>query len=312
MKKTVLISGCCGFLGSHLCDFFLKKKFKVIGIDNLLTGVIENIQDIESNLDFKFINHDVLNYFKIKDKIDYILHFASPASPVDYIKYPIETLRIGSIGTENLLKLAKEKKATILVASTSEVYGDPLKHPQKENYYGNVNPVGPRGVYDEAKRYLEAITMAYNKKFNLDTKIVRIFNTYGSRMRIKDGRAIPNFINQALQNKNFTVYGNGLQTRSFTYIDDTIEGIYKLMLSKFSEPFNIGNPSEHTIIELINIIKSIIPCQSHIEYFELPENDPKVRRPDISKARKKLGWEAKINLKNGLIKTINYFRDNKK
>ena len=308
MNKTVLITGCCGFIGSHLCDFFLTNNFKVIGIDNLLTGVIQNIKKCLKNPSFLFINHDVCHSIKIKNDIDFILHFASPASPIDYIKYPIKTLQIGSKGTENLLNLAIKKKATILVASTSEVYGDPLEHPQNERYYGNVNPVGPRGVYDEAKRYLEAITMAYNRKFKVDTKIIRIFNTYGSNMRINDGRAIPNFINQAINNKNFTVYGDGKQTRSFTYIDDTISGIYKLLMSNYSGPVNIGNPSEYSILELIEIIRDLIPSNSNIIFKNLPENDPKVRQPNIELAKTLLNWEPKINLREGLKKTILYYK----
>lgn len=306
--NTVLVSGCCGFIGSHLCDFLIKKKWKVIGIDNLLTGNIDNIRDFKNNSNFKFINEDICNKILIKEKLNFILHFASPASPADYLKYPIKTLQIGSKGTESMLNLALEKNSKILVASTSEVYGDPLEHPQKETYFGNVNPIGPRGVYDEAKRYLEALTIAYHKKYNLNTKIVRIFNTYGPKMRKSDGRAIPNFINQALNNQNFTVYGDGSQTRSFTYIDDTLNGVYKLMLSDFTMPINIGNPTEHTINELIKMITSIIDCKSKIEYFDLPENDPKIRRPDISLAKSILKWKPEVKLKQGLVKTINYFR----
>lgn len=306
--KKILISGCCGFIGSNLCEFLIKKNYKIIGIDNLLTGSLNNISNIINSSNFKFIKHDICYEINIDDDIDYILHFASPASPADYLKFPIKTLQIGSRGTENMLNIALQKKAVILVASTSEIYGDPLEHPQRESYYGNVNPIGPRGVYDEAKRYLEALTMAYNRKFNLQTKIVRIFNTYGSKMREKDGRAIPNFINQALNNNNFTVYGDGNQTRSFTYIDDTVEGIYKLMLSNYSDPFNIGNPVENSINELIELIKNIIPCNSKIEYLDLPENDPKIRKPDIDKAVKLLHWKPKTKLSDGLLKTIEYFR----
>ncbi len=308
MNKTVLITGCCGFIGSHLCDFFLSNNFKVIGIDNLLTGVTQNIEKCLKNPNFLFINHDVCYSIKIKNDIDFILHFASPASPTDYIKYPIKTLQIGSRGTENILNLAINKKATILVASTSEIYGDPLEHPQNEKYYGNVNPVGPRGVYDEAKRYLEAITMAYHRKFKVDSKIVRIFNTYGSNMRINDGRAIPNFIKQAINNENFTVYGDGKQTRSFTYIDDTISGIYKLLMSNYSGPVNIGNPSEYSILELIGIIRGLIPTNSKIIFKELPENDPKVRQPNITLAQSLLNWRPKIELRDGLKKTILHYR----
>ncbi len=308
--KKVLVTGCCGFIGSNLCKFLLDKKYYVIGLDNLLTGSLNNIKIFEKYSNFKFINNDVCSNLKFNDKIDYVYHFASPASPIDYLKFPIKTLQIGSKGTENILNVALKNNATILVASTSEVYGDPLEHPQKETYFGNVNPIGPRGVYDEAKRYLEALTMAYHNKFKLNTKIVRIFNSYGSNMRVLDGRAIPNFINQALQNKNFTVYGDGLQTRSFTYIDDTIEGIYKLMMYKnYSYPVNIGNPKENTILDLINEIKSITSTESKIEYFDLPENDPKIRKPDISRAKVLLNWEPKVDLNEGLIKTIKYFRD---
>ncbi len=305
--KSALVTGCCGFIGSHLCEFLLNQNFKVIGIDNLMTGSISNIELIQHNRNFKYLNQDICEEFKIDDRIDYILHFASPASPNDYIKYPIKTLQIGSLGTERMLRLALNKNAIILVASTSEVYGDPLEHPQKESYFGNVNPIGPRGVYDEAKRYLEAITMAYCRKFNIDTKIIRIFNTYGPRMRKSDGRAIPNFINQALENKEFTVYGNGLQTRSFTYIDDTILGIYKLLLSDHNMPINIGNPYEININDLVNLIKKIISSDSKISYSKLPENDPKIRKPDITKAKTILNWEPKTELEDGLIQTINYF-----
>ena len=309
MSYRVLITGCCGFIGSHLCDFFLKKELEVIGIDNLMTGRIENISNFISNQKFDFIEHDICKPIKIKSNINFILHFASPASPFDYLKFPIETLEIGSKGTENALKLALEKNSIILVASTSEVYGDPLEHPQKETYYGNVNPIGPRGVYDEAKRYLEAITMAYHKKYNLNTKIVRIFNTYGENMRLNDGRAIPNFINQALNNLDFTVFGDGSQTRSFTYIDDTIMGIYKLLMSTYNYPVNIGNPHEYTVNELIHEIKKIIPTTSKLSYHKLPENDPLVRKPDITLAKKILKWEPKIKLEIGLLKTINYFKN---
>ncbi len=307
--KTILITGSCGFLGSHLCDFYLSKNYKVIGIDNLLTGSIENIEHINSNPNFKFYEIDVCNEINLNDKIDYILHFASPASPIDYLKYPLKTLRIGSVGTENILNLALKKKSIILVASTSEIYGDPLEHPQSESYFGNVNPIGPRGVYDEAKRYLEAMTMAYKRKKKLNIRIVRIFNTYGPRMRINDGRAIPNFINQALSGNNITIYGDGSQTRSFCYIDDTINGISKLLESNFQFPLNIGNPDEYSIQELSKIICSQIPSNSKIVYKELPENDPKVRKPNISLAKKILGWNPKINLHNGLIKTTTYFKN---
>jgi len=305
--KTILISGCCGFIGSNLCDFYLKKDFKVIGLDNLLTGDLSNINDSLKKSNFKFVKHDICNEIIINEKIDYILHFASTASPADYLKYPIKTLQIGSLGTENMLKLAIKNKATIMVASTSEVYGDPLEHPQSENYFGNVNSVGPRGVYDEAKRYLEALTTAYKKKKKLDVRIIRIFNTYGPKMRKNDGRAIPNFINQAITNKDFTVYGDGNQTRSFCYIDDTIEGINKLLFSNYDLPVNIGNPKEYNINQLVLKIKDIIKCKGKITYSELPENDPMVRKPNIDLAKKILKWNPKINLDKGLKKTIDYF-----
>ena len=309
INKTMLITGCCGFIGSHLCDYFLSKNFNVIGLDNLLTGNIENINHLNSNKSFEYIEFDICDKFRTKKKIDYILHFASPASPVDYLKYPIKTLQIGSKGTENILELGLKNNSTILLASTSEVYGDPLVHPQNESYFGNVNPVGPRGVYDEAKRYLEAITMAYNKKKNLNTKIVRIFNTYGPRMRKNDGRAIPNFINQALNNNDFTIFGSGKQTRSFCYIDDTVIGIAKLLMSEYNKPVNIGNPKEFTILQLVKKIKSLIPSSSKILYHELPENDPKVRKPDISLAKKLLKRNPKIDLNKGLINTISYYKN---
>ena len=307
--KKILITGCCGFIGSHLTRFFLDKSYYVIGIDNLLTGSIENIKNFENNPNFNLICQDICNDIKINEKVEYILHFASPASPIDYIKYPIKTLKIGSRGTENVLNFGLKNNSTVLVASTSEVYGDPLVHPQKESYFGNVNPIGSRGVYDEAKRYLEAITMAYNRKYDLETRIVRIFNTYGPKMRKTDGRAIPNFINQMLENRNITIFGNGTQTRSFTYIDDTIDGIYKLLKSKFSSPVNIGNPEEYSINELVKIIRKLIPSNSKICFKELPENDPKTRRPDISLAKDILNWKPKTGLKKGLVKTIDYFRN---
>ena len=306
--NSILISGAAGFIGSHLCDFFLKKQFKVIAIDNFMTGSMKNINHNFKNKNFSFIEHDVCDEIEIKEKIDYILHFASPASPRDYLKYPIETLRIGSQGTENVLQLGEKNKAKVLVASTSEVYGDPLEHPQSENYYGNVNPVGPRGVYDEAKRYLEALTTAYKNKKNLDVRIARIFNTYGPRMRKNDGRAIPNFITQALNNENFTVYGDGTQTRSFCYIDDTIEGIYKLIKSEYQLPMNIGNPIEHTINELVLIIKELVGSKSIIVNKQLPINDPKVRNPRIDLAKNILDWEPKVDIYTGLKRTINYYK----
>ena len=306
--KTILITGCAGFIGSHLTEYFLKKKYKVIGIDNFLTGSLSNIDTFFNKKNFHFIEHDICDKLIIDSSLDYILHFASPASPVDYLKYPIQTLKIGSLGTENMLNLAKKYNSTILVASTSEIYGDPLEHPQKESYYGNVNPIGPRGVYDEAKRYLEALTIAYKEKKNLDIRIVRIFNTYGPRMRINDGRAIPNFINQAINNKDLTVFGNGSQTRSFCYISDTINGIIKLLQTNYQFPVNIGNPDEYTILELSKKIKSIVNSKSKIIYHKLPENDPKVRKPNIELAKKILDWEPKIDLNTGLLKTISFYQ----
>lgn len=307
--KNILISGAAGFIGSHLCDFFLKKNFRVFGLDNFLTGDYENLKHNEKNEKFSFFEHDVRKKFKSKQKFDYILHFASPASPLDYLNYPIETLEIGSYGTQNILDLGCENNATVLVASTSEVYGDPLQHPQVESYYGNVNPVGPRSVYDEAKRFLEALTTAYKTKKKLDVRIVRIFNTYGPRMRINDGRAIPTFINQCLKNNDITVFGDGLQTRSFCYIDDTIEGIFSLLNSEFQYPINIGNPDEYTIIDLVKKIKTIIPSNNKIVFKEFPVNDPKVRRPNIDLAKNKLNWYPKVSLLDGLIKTVDYYKE---
>ena len=308
MKKTVLITGAAGFLGSHLCDYFLTKNFKVLGIDNLITGSLKNISHLDSNYDFEFRKIDITNDFKIDDPIDYILHFASPASPIDYLKIPLETLRVGSLGTENILKIALKKRARILIASTSEVYGDPLEHPQNEEYYGNVDPVGPRGVYDEAKRFQEAITTAYHTFYGLDIRIGRIFNTYGSRMRVNDGRAIPAFMSQVLRNECVTIFGDGSQTRSFCYIDDMVEGIYKLLHSNYTKPMNLGNPDE---IALIDFAKEIIELGSNnneIVFKPLPVNDPTKRKPDITKAINILNWEPKISRKKGLEKTFSYFR----
>ena len=305
--KKVLITGAAGFIGSHLVDYFLMKKFEVIGLDNFLTGSRDNINHNLSNSKFIFYEFDICSPIEIQEKIDFILHFASPASPHDYLKYPIETLRIGSKGTENVLELARKNKAIILLASSSEIYGDPLIHPQSENYFGNVNPIGPRGVYDEAKRYLEAISFAYKRKYKLNIRIVRIFNTYGPRMRKNDGRAIPNFINQAISNKNFTVYGDGKQTRSFCFVSETVEGIYKLLLSNFENPINIGNTEEYSILDLIKIIKKLYPSKSKIMFKPIPENDPKIRRPDITLAKENLNWEPRIKLEKGLKKTIDYY-----
>ena len=310
MSKTILITGVAGFLGSHLCDAFIHKKCKVYGIDNLITGDINNLVQHKSNKNFEFINQDVCDKISINDRIDYILHFASPASPMDYLKYPIQTLRIGSIGTENILNFARKKKSIILLASTSEIYGDPLMHPQKESYFGNVNPIGPRGVYDEAKRYLEAISIAYLRKYNLNVKIARIFNTYGPRMRKNDGRAIPTFINQSIKKSKYTVFGNGKQTRSFCYVQDTVNGLIKLLSCNYNMPVNIGNPQEHSLLELLNVIDKIRGFSNKIIFKNLPENDPKRRKPDIHLAKKILNWEPKINLEDGLTRTISFYEKN--
>lgn len=304
----VVITGGAGFLGSHLCDRFLAEGDEVTCIDNLITGTAENIAHNLGNPKFKFINYDVTNYTYISGDVDFILHFASPASPIDYLKLPIQTLKVGSLGTHKTLGLAKEKKARYLLASTSEVYGDPLIHPQNEYYWGNVNPVGFRGVYDEAKRFAEAMTMAYHRYHGIDTRIVRIFNTYGPRMRINDGRAIPAFISQALNNEDVTVFGDGQQTRSVCYVDDLIEGIYRLLHSNVNHPVNIGNPDEITMLELAKEIIELTNSNSQITFKELPEDDPKVRRPDITLAKQILGWEPKVKRDFGLAKTIDDFR----
>ncbi|MEK6949742.1 MAG: UDP-glucuronic acid decarboxylase family protein [Nanoarchaeota archaeon] len=306
--KTVLITGGAGFIGSHLCEFLLNKGFRVLCMDNFITGNKENIWHLVNNKNFVFINHDVSKHIKIDEKIDYVMHFASPASPVDYQKIPIQTLKAGSLGTHNTLGLALAKKAKYVLASTSEVYGDPLVNPQPESYWGNVNPVGLRGCYDEAKRFAEALVMAYHRIHKVDIRIVRIFNTYGPRMRKYDGRVVPNFIVQALKNEPITVYGDGSQTRSFCYVDDLIDGIYRLMLSKINEPVNMGNPEEHTIKEFAEIVKELTKSKSRIIFEKLPADDPKVRRPDITKAKKELGWEPKTGLREGLMKTIEWFR----
>jgi dTDP-glucose 4,6-dehydratase len=308
MKKTVLVTGGAGFLGSHLCELFLDKGFRVICMDNLITGRPGNIRQFRKDKNFRFIKHDVSKRIDIAGPIDYVLHFASPASPPDYLKYPIETLKVGSVGTHNALGLARAKRCVFLLASTSEVYGDPLVNPQPESYWGNVNPVGPRSVYDEAKRFSEAITMAYHRYHKIETRIVRIFNTYGERMREEDGRAIPNFISQALQNKPITVYGNGSQTRSFCYVSDLVDGIYKLLMSREDGPVNIGNPNEMALLKLAKIIIKLTGSRSKIIYRSLPVDDPKVRRPDIARAKRILKWKPKIGLEEGLLKTINYFR----
>ena len=307
-KSTVVITGGAGFLGSHLCDKFIAEDFKVICIDNLLTGNVDNISHLSGNENFRFIKHDITNYIFIAGKVDYVLHFASPASPIDYLKLPIQTLKVGSLGTHKVLGLAKEKNARMLLASTSEIYGDPDVHPQNEDYWGNVNPIGPRGVYDEAKRFAEAMTMAYNRYHKLDTRIVRIFNTYGPRMRLDDGRALPAFVGQALRGKDLTVFGDGSQTRSFCYVSDLIEGIFKLLMSNEVNPINIGNPSEITIKQFAEEVIKLTGSKSKITYQPLPEDDPKVRQPDISKASKILGWSPKIEREEGLRITIDYFK----
>ena len=308
MKKTVLITGAAGFLGSHLCDFFLLKNYKVLGIDNLITGSLKNLSHLESNSDFEFREIDITHNFKIDDSIDYILHFASPASPIDYLQIPLETLRVGSLGTENVLKIALKNKVRVLIASTSEVYGDPLIHPQNEEYCGNVDPVGPRGVYDEAKRFQEALTTAYHTYYGLDIRIARIFNTYGSRMRVNDGRAIPTFMSQVLRGESLTVFGDGYQTRSFCYIDDMVEGIYKLLHSKYAKPMNLGNPEEIALIEVANEIITLGNNSNKIIFKPLPLNDPLKRKPDITKAMNILNWKPIVSRKKGLKKTFNYFR----
>ena len=306
-QKTVVITGGAGFIGSHLTDYFLEQGYHVVAIDNLLTGDIANISHIV-NKDFLFIKYDVTNYIYVEKKVDYILHFASPASPIDYQVYPIQTLKVGSLGTHKALGLALHHKAAFLLASTSEVYGDPLCHPQNEDYWGNVNPVGPRGVYDEAKRFAEAITMAYHFYHNVDTKIARIFNTYGPRMRINDGRAIPTFITQALKNEPITVYGDGSQTRSFCYISDMVRGIYSLILSNYNFPVNLGNPHESTILELAELIIKLTKSKSKIIFKSLPEDDPKVRQPDIKRASEILHWQSQVSIIDGLNITIEYFK----
>lgn len=307
-RKKILITGGAGFLGSHLCDRFIKEDYHVIAMDNLITGDLKNIEHLFRLQQFEFYHHDITKFIHIPGKLDYILHFASPASPIDYLKIPIQTLKVGAMGTHNCLGLAKTKNARILVASTSEVYGDPLVHPQNEEYWGNVNPVGPRGVYDEAKRYLESITMAYHSFHNVETRIVRIFNTYGPRMRLNDGRALPAFIGQALRGEDLTVFGDGSQTRSFCFVDDLIEGIYRLLLSDYHMPVNIGNPNEISLREFAEEVLELTGKKVKIIYKPLPVDDPKQRQPDITKAKKILGWEPKVNRKDGLKITYDYFR----
>ena len=307
-KKRVLITGAAGFLGSHLSDRFIKEGYYVIGMDNLITGDLRNIEHLFKNENFEFYHHDVSKFVHVPGHLDYILHFASPASPIDYLKIPIQTLKVGSLGTHNLLGLALSKKARILVASTSEVYGDPQVHPQTEDYWGNVNPVGPRGVYDEAKRFQEAITMAYHTYHGLETRIVRIFNTYGPRMRLNDGRVLPAFIGQALRGEDLTVFGDGSQTRSFCYVDDLVEGIYRLLLSDYAQPVNIGNPDEITIKEFGEEIIKLTGTKQQLILKPLPVDDPKQRQPDITRARNILGWEPKVNRADGLKITYEYFK----
>ncbi len=308
-KKTILVTGGAGFIGSHLCETLINGGRRVLCIDNLITGNIDNISHLSPGDYFRFIKQDITKYIDIKEDVEWILHFASPASPVDYLKFPIQTLKVGSLGTHNVLGLARAKGAGCLLASTSEVYGDPLRHPQTEDYWGNVNPIGPRGVYDEAKRFAEAITTAYHRVHKLEVRIARIFNTYGPRMRSDDGRAIPAFINQALANKPITVFGDGSQTRSFCYISELVTGIIKLMNSSCAEPVNLGNPEELSILELAEEIRSLTGSKSRIIHRELPLDDPKVRRPDITRAKEKLGWSQSIALKEGLTETIKWFRN---
>jgi dTDP-glucose 4,6-dehydratase len=303
----VVITGAAGFIGSHLAETLLDRGYSVVGVDNLLTGDVANIAHLV-NRDFTFIKHDVTNFIYIDGRVDYVLHWASPASPIDYLELPIPTLKVGALGTHKALGLAKEKRARFVLASTSEVYGDPLEHPQTENYWGNVNPVGPRGVYDEAKRFAEAMTMGYHRYHGLDTKIVRIFNTYGPRMRVRDGRAVPAFISQALAGEDVTIFGDGTQTRSFCYISDLVDGIIRLMESDVNDPVNIGNPHELTIKEIAETIIRMTGSSSRIVYQPLPTDDPKVRRPDITRARTLLNWEPKVSLEDGLTRTIEYFR----
>ncbi|BDS11912.1 UDP-glucuronic acid decarboxylase family protein [Aureispira anguillae] len=305
--KRVLITGAAGFLGSHLCDRFIAEGCHVIGMDNLITGSMDNLEHLFKLPQFEFYHHDVSKFVHVSGDLDYILHFASPASPIDYLRIPIQTLKVGSLGTHNLLGLAKAKNARILVASTSEVYGDPLVHPQTEDYWGNVNPIGPRGVYDEAKRFQEAITMAYNTYHGLETRIVRIFNTYGPRMRVDDGRVLPAFFSQAIQGKELTIFGDGSQTRSFCYVDDLVEGIYRLLLSDCSMPVNIGNPDEITIGEFAEEVLDLVG-NGTLSYHPLPVNDPKRRRPDITKAKEVLGWEPRVDRAEGIRRTYEYFK----
>jgi len=310
-RKVVVITGGAGFIGSHLCEYLIDKKYQVICVDNFITGKKENISALLKSSHFQLLNKNVNKPVIIKGRVDYVLHLASPASPIDYLRLPIPTLKVGALGTHNCLGLAKLKKAKFLLASTSEIYGDPLQHPQKESYWGNVNPIGPRGVYDEAKRFAEAITMAYHRYHKIDTRIVRIFNTYGPRMRIDDGRVVPNFITQALKNKPLTVYGKGDQTRSFCYVSDLVGGLYRLMKSSYNEPINLGNPKEMSIRHFANLIISLTKSKSKMKFMSLPIDDPKQRQPDISRAKKILNWHPKMELKQGLSKTISWFKEYK-
>jgi len=308
MAKRILITGAAGFLGSHLCDRFLKEGYEVIGMDNLITGDLKNIEHLMKLEHFEFHHHDITKFVHVAGNLDYILHFASPASPIDYLRIPIQTLKVGSFGTHHCLGLAKEKNARILIASTSEVYGDPLVHPQNEEYYGNVNTIGPRGVYDEAKRFQESLTMAYHRFHGLETRIARIFNTYGPRMRLNDGRVIPAFIGQALRGEDLTVFGDGSQTRSFCYVDDQVEGIYRLLLSDYSEPVNIGNPEEISILDFADEIIKLTGTDQKIVFKELPQDDPMQRQPDISRAKEVLGWEPEVSRAEGMKITYDYFK----
>ncbi|MDB6120586.1 MAG: dTDP-glucose 4,6-dehydratase [Verrucomicrobiaceae bacterium] len=307
-KKTAVVTGAAGFLGSHLSDRLLAEGFQVIGIDSLLTGNVRNIEHLAGNSDFHFIKHDVTNYIYLPGEVDRVFHLASPASPIDYLQLPIQTLKVGSLGTHNALGLAKAKGARFLIASTSECYGDPLVHPQKEDYWGNVNPIGPRGVYDEAKRFAEAMTMAYHRFHGVNTKIVRIFNTYGPRMRLEDGRVVPAFIGQALQGQPLTVFGDGSQTRSFCYVSDLVDGIFRLSQSDYHEPVNIGNPTEMTVLDFAKAILEFTGSKSEIDFRPLPEDDPKVRKPDIALAKRLLDWEPKVAFADGIASTVAYFR----
>ena len=307
-KKRVLITGAAGFLGSHLCDRFVEEGYSVVGMDNLITGDLKNIEHLFKKAEFEFYHHDVTKFVHVPGPVDYIMHFASPASPIDYLKIPIQTLKVGSLGTHNLLGIAKQKNARILIASTSEIYGDPLVHPQSEEYYGNVNTIGPRGVYDEAKRFQESITMAYHRFHGLETRIARIFNTYGPRMRLNDGRVIPAFIGQALRGEDLTVFGDGKQTRSFCYVSDQVDGLYKLLLSDYSLPVNIGNPDEITILDFAEEIIRLTGTKQKIVFKDLPKDDPLQRQPDISRAKEVLGWEPRVSRQEGMEKTFAYFK----